>query len=186
MGDISDVDAVDVASFFDRAASELRVAILLAPEAKGDDATAALLRILAEHPRWDIAAELELARDGTEVGVRMTWQTSAGQITDAMGFAPSAYMPMTRRAPHLALAAWTGAYENPNRKHRDPRRVIIGDAPPPDGGDYAVTMERTRESSRTLTAPDEIERKHLRRLAFRLDRRAVEREFPALLRTVDS
>lgn len=185
MGDISDVDADEVARFCDRAASECRVAILLAPQAKGDDHTAVLLRILAQHPRWEIAAEPELARDRTEVGVRMTWQTSAGQLTDVMGFAPSAYMPMTRRAPHLALAAWTGGHENPNRKRHEPRRVIIGDAPPPDGGDYAVTMERTREESKKLRAPDEIERRHLRRLAFRLDRRAIERKFPDLLTSIE-
>ncbi len=183
MGDIRDVDADDVAAFFDRAASDLRVAILLAPQAKGDDATAILLRVLADHPRWDISAAGELARDDAEIGVRMTWRTRAGQTTDAMGFAPSTYMPLTRRAPHLGLAAWTGGHENPKRKRHEPGHVIIGDAPPPELGTYSATMERTRESSRRLTAPDEIEREHLRRLAFRLDRRAVEHEFPALLAT---
>jgi hypothetical protein len=44
-------------------------------------------------------------------------------------------------------------------------------------------MDRTRTLARQLAEPDDVGRTHLRRLGFRLDRRAVQAVFPDLLRT---
>jgi hypothetical protein len=150
---IDQLDTAEVADFFDQAAEQHCVGILLGSRMKGDDDTATLLRLLSEHPRWTITAVPECARDSSEVGIQMTWQTATKLTTDAMGFAPSAFMPATRRAPYLALAAWTGGHENSKRKSPSPHCVIIGDAPPPEGGEYGITMDRTREWSKRLVEP---------------------------------
>lgn len=180
LGDVSAVDSEEIADFMDRAGNARRVAMLLGPDIKSDDEIATLLRVLAKHPRWDIQSKPELARDETEIGVCMRWTTSAGRTTHGMGFAPSAYMPVSRRGPFVALAAWTGGHENPHRRMSDPDHVIIGDAPPPDG-DYKSMMSKTRERSNQLQCLESIGRTELRQRGFRLDHRAIEREFPALL-----
>ncbi len=176
-----ELDASSITAFFDLAAQRKSVGVLLGPKIRSDDDTVMLLRALDDHPRWTIAGSQALARDSAEVGVQMTLQTAAGSSTDAMGFAPSAFMPTTRRAPYLALAAWTGGYENPNRKGSTPGWVTMGDAPPPELGSYDVTWERTRTASQRLAEPDDVGKRKLRRLAFRLDRRAVTNGFPELL-----
>lgn len=176
----SAVDTDEIADFMDRAGIARRVAVLLGPDMRNSDEIATLLRVLAEHPRWAIQSKPELARDDGEVGVCMTWTTSAGQTTHAMGFAPLAYMPASRRGPFPAIAAWTGGHENPHRTNQSPDHVIVGDAPPPDG-DYDGMMTKTRDRSKQLRCLESIGRKNLRQLGFRLDRRAIERVFPALL-----
>jgi len=47
------------------------------------------------------------------VGVQ--WSTQNGDVSDTMGFAPLPSMPVTRRAPYFAIAAWPGGRENPER-----------------------------------------------------------------------
>jgi hypothetical protein len=38
-----------------------------------------------------------------------------GDISDAMGFAPLPWMPVTRRSPYFAIAAWPGGRGNTER-----------------------------------------------------------------------
>ncbi|NVB38795.1 hypothetical protein G6O69_13220 [Pseudenhygromyxa sp. WMMC2535] len=177
----SAVDPAAVADFLDEAGQSGRVGVLLGVNLRGDDETASFLGALSSHPRWEISADPQLARDGREVGVRSTWTTSEGLRTDAMGFAPSAFMPVSRRAPYLALAAWTGGHANAQLERPKHGEVGMGDAPPPRDVDYEKSMDLTHRWSKRVREPSEIGHKLLRRLSFRLDKAAVERSFPTLL-----
>lgn len=44
---------------------------------------------------------------------------SAWPSRSALGFAPLGTMPVTRRAPYVALGIWAGGYDNPFRKRPD-------------------------------------------------------------------
>jgi hypothetical protein len=71
-----------------------------------------------------------------------------------MGFAPLGSMPVTRRAPFVALAAWTGPKRNPQKSKKmkapdRPDEVGFVDMPPiqPDLHDsmWDATRKRVRE-----------------------------------------
>jgi hypothetical protein len=51
--------------------------------------------------------------------VAMRWASSAALQSSVMGFAPFGTMPVTRRAPYVAVALWPCGYDNPRRKKPD-------------------------------------------------------------------
>ena len=85
--------------------------------------------------------------DDTVVG--LWWTTSGGQMSSVMGLAPLGEMPVTRRAPHVALVLWPGAHLNdhpkPKRSETEvgltscrlPKHLLEADA-------YMTAWDRTR------------------------------------------
>ena len=76
----------------------------------------------AENPRW---AGTELAPPSGGLDVALTWKAPCGKLSRVMGLAPIGTMPVTRRAPYVALAAWTGDHANPWNRPQTPRNVVM-------------------------------------------------------------
>jgi hypothetical protein len=168
------IDPDEVEIMLDQCAAEERVALLLFPRMRDAREVAELVRVLATHPRWRACVDPAMARDASEVGLRLTWTTREQRTTNAMGFAPLGYMPVTRRAPYVALAAWTGGHSNPIRTQKNEQEVTMGDAPPRmERPKYKVTLQETREHTARLIEND-VAVEILRNLAFRLPRTVVE------------
>ena len=160
--------ATEVAGFLDDAGERSRVAIIFAPTARTENEIIALIQAVSAHERWTVRVRDDLARDPDEVGVQMTWTTEAGDSTDAMGFAPTGHMPLSRRAPFTALVVWTGGHENPHRAKPIPGMVGVGDSPPVKPEVYDSTMMMTKTRSQVIRSVDGATKGQLRQLAFRV------------------
>jgi hypothetical protein len=117
------LEAKDVAlldDFVVGAAEERSLAIVAVPELRTSHDIAELLLVLAQNPRWlvTLPESGDHPHDDTVVG--LWWRTADGSLTSVMGLAPLGEMPVTRRAPHVALVLWGGEHLNP---HPKPRRV---------------------------------------------------------------
>ena len=143
--------AANVASFLDDAGELSRVAIIFAPMVRTEGEIMARVQAVSAHERWTVRLRDDLARSPDEVGVQMTWTTKAGDSTDAMGFAPTGYMPLSRRAPFTALVVWTGGHENSHRVKPVPGMVGVGDSPPVKPDVYDSTMVMTKNRSQFIT-----------------------------------
>lgn len=167
------IDTDEVEIILDQCAEEERVALLLFPRMRGVEEIAELVRTLDTHPRWRACIDPAMARDADEVGLRLTWTTREKRTTNAMGFAPLGYMPVTRRAPYVAVAAWTGGHSNSIRSTKSEGEVTMGDAPPKmERAKYKVTLQKTREQTGRLIEGD-VAVEILRNLAFRLPQAVV-------------
>jgi hypothetical protein len=75
--------------------------------------------------RWKLRTRGQSPTGNALVGVE--WITANGDISDAMGFAPLPSMPVPRRAPYFAIAAWPGAPLNPERGVKPTPRARAGE-----------------------------------------------------------
>lgn len=75
--------------------------------------------------RWKLRARGQSPTGNALVGVE--WTTANGDISDAMGFAPLPSMPVPRRAPYFAIAAWPGGQLNPERGIKPTPRARAGE-----------------------------------------------------------
>ena len=123
-------DHDEAAAFIDGTVARDVVAILLFPAIRTAAATADLLLHLSKSERWKVVAEpwrsgFEKA-DALPFGLR--WKTSTDCIEcDAMGLGPIGTMPVTRRAPYVAIVIWGGPHKNDHVK-KGPR-VGVASAP---------------------------------------------------------
>lgn len=102
----------DVGSIFDACGAQHRAAIIVFPQVRDEAGLVALLHGLArDSPRWRLRSR---EAEGT-VHLGLDWITAAGDVSDTMGFAPFASMPVPRRAPYVAIGAWPGGRDNPFR-----------------------------------------------------------------------
>jgi hypothetical protein len=114
-----DVDAIG--SFVDGTAPTEVVAVVLFPSLRTAADVVDALLALTRDERW------QLADAGWPVGqaradstaLSLTWRTKSGGLSEAMGIAPLGTMPVTRRAPYVAIVAWGGPHLN---KHIRPPR----------------------------------------------------------------
>lgn len=98
----------ELSEFFVGAAHEGRAAVAVFPKLGCEAEVVALLRTLAQGgERWSVSEHVSDSNDGILVSVR--WRTDHGDWSSTMGLAPLPAMPVTRRAPFVALAAWPGA-----------------------------------------------------------------------------
>lgn len=93
--------------------------IALFPWVAAESNLVEIIATLAQRPRWRvrIVDGLDIPRACTPVGV--WYETTNGELSSAMGFAPLLAMPVTRRAPLVAIGAWAGGYENQFIKRRN-------------------------------------------------------------------
>lgn len=129
VGEVSSLE-----STIDGAAVLGQVVVVAFPRARATRDAATLLRTLVTSTRWSVAGVpwATAPRDGCTL-VGLTYKTSSGDISSVMGLGPFGEMPVTRRAPYMAIALWAGGRKNPRNPH--PREGEVGflDAPLPPG-----------------------------------------------------
>lgn len=147
----------DLAGFFRGAAANERPGIAVFPEFRTTDDIVGLLVGLAGRSGWSLAHAdwRQHARDDELVG--LWWHTPMGMRTSVMGFAPLGSMPVTRRAPFVAIAAWTGPKRNPQKAKKmkapdPPDEVGFVDMPPPQAETHDSMWDATRKRVRELKA----------------------------------
>jgi len=102
---------------------------MIFPSLRTHEDVADACRILSRSPRWKAERQsYSCAVTGCE-GLRMDWTTRSGMRSAAMGFAPFGEMPVTRRAPYVALALWTGERLNPFHSRGPAGTVSMAHAP---------------------------------------------------------
>jgi len=99
--------------------------------------------------------------------VDVAWKTANGKYTSVMGFAPLGCMPVTRRAPYVALALWPGDHENAWLKQQD-ELGIIGAPHGMDRNRHKAQMKTTNERVKVLLELPAEDAEELRRVTFAL------------------
>jgi hypothetical protein len=72
------------------------------------------LNALGSDGRWALRKRKRTSPTGG-VLVGLEWTTSRHDVSETMGFAPFASMPVPRRAPYVAIATWPAGRANPFR-----------------------------------------------------------------------
>lgn len=99
---------------FDEHAKAARAVIAVFPGIDSEASCIDFLNALATDERWTLRKRKKSSpTGGTLVGLE--WTTSNGDVSETMGFAPFATMPVPRRAPYVAIATWPAGRSNPFR-----------------------------------------------------------------------
>lgn len=99
---------------FDEHAKADRAVIAVFPMIATEGALVEFLNALGTDSRWRVRRRSKTSpRGGILVGLE--WTTRSRDISETMGFAPFATMPVPRRAPYVAIATWPGGRSNPFR-----------------------------------------------------------------------
>jgi hypothetical protein len=132
-----------------------------------------LVVALRQSDRWDVAEEEGAPADSAPgLRIAMTRRTANGQQSRVMGLAPLGSMPVTRRAPYVALCAWLGAHANEHRPRQPGATNFVGFADMPSGVADRTRHDALFDGSRKATEEmarqtDEGSPGH--KLTFRLD-----------------
>jgi hypothetical protein len=98
-------------SFFDDCARSERAAFVLFPSIRFERELLPVLYQLGCDPRWEVR-DHSTYEPYSNILYGLEWKTAGGDVTDTMGFGPFGAMPVSRRAPYVALAAWPGGRSN--------------------------------------------------------------------------
>ncbi|MBN4049554.1 hypothetical protein JYT86_00690 [bacterium AH-315-N03] len=145
-----------IESFLDGAGDQKSAAVIVLPKSRAERQIIQLLTLLSDRPRWRVDRvhwKPKRARDDVLIG--LWWETTSGDRTSVMGLAPLGSMPATRRAPYLALIAWTGGRENAHWKKGSDGEVGLVDMPLPAGMDeeqYRAAFSSTLGEAKRLYA----------------------------------
>lgn len=133
LADLTEADVLQLDTFVDEAAEKANFAVILFPRVRTPRGVGRLLKTFATGDRWQIERVpwRKHARDGAGL-VGLYFRTKEGLRSSVMGFAPIGCMPVTRRAPYVALAVWAGGKLN---EHKRSPEGMVGfiDAPVLDG-----------------------------------------------------
>lgn len=147
----------DVESFLDGASDLGAVGVVVLPELRAPEEICALLDLLGRRPRWRVAERKWKAYPRPDVLVGVWLKTRRGDETSVMGLAPLGTMPAMRRAPYVAITAWTGGFSNPFWTTPTPGRVGLVNMPLPGSMKedayekaYASTKDEVDAMKRTL------------------------------------
>lgn len=143
----------EIESLFDAAARERAAAVVVFPELRTALDVCDLLALLAGRARWQIRRASWKKHKRADLLVSMLWTTASGEVTSVMGLAPLGSMPATRRAPYVALVAWTGGRENEHWTKQKPGEVSLVDMPLPEGmspAKYRTAFASTRRRVKRL------------------------------------
>jgi hypothetical protein len=99
---------------FDEHARFDRAVIAVFPRIATEVSFVEFLNALGTDSRWKVRRRSKPSPTGG-VLVGLEWTTGSGEISETMGFAPFASMPVPRRAPYVAIATWPGGRSNPFR-----------------------------------------------------------------------
>jgi hypothetical protein len=147
----------ELAGFFTGAANIERPGIAVFPDLRTADDVVSLLVGLAGKPGWSLARAEWRKHPREDELVSLWWRTPAGLRTSVMGFAPLGSMPVTRRAPFVAIAAWAGPKLNPQKSKKmkapdPPDEVGFVDMPPLPPDKHDQMWDTTRDNVRELKA----------------------------------
>jgi hypothetical protein len=106
------------------AASAEQLAVAVFPDVGTGAQLRAFIDLLGATPGWTVVRVRPELPERYAVDVR--WRSSPALESSVTGFAPLGTMPVTRRAPYVAVALWPCGYDNPRRKRPDPF-VGLGD-----------------------------------------------------------
>ena len=178
--DLNDDDLGDVEASWDAAADRGDFVALLFPRLRYAHEIASVLAVLARAERWRLAraewGRVERAEDGP---LSVHWLTKEGHRSPAMGTAPLGSMPVTRRAPYVALVVWPGSHANPRRQSKEGVGFVDGEHRLGDAAyDKAWSATRTEVRRQLGDPPDDAEA--LRDVAFILPKVITEAVFEAL------
>lgn len=136
------------------------------------------LRVLAAGNRWTITEEQPEGLVTDDVLIGIEWKIRDGLASSAMGLAPFATMPVTRRAPYVCIAAWPGDHDNPHWKLYEEGIVHFLDT---NLSRLRLTPAKYRSLTKgSMAATKELlselgdDARHYRRAAFRLQPSAAE------------
>lgn len=116
--EIADLDfAAHVSSNFAAAAVSGNFPLAIFPRILNEAHLKSLLEVFGAHPHWRLE---EFARDSTTSSLELCWQSPVGHWCNIVGFAPFSDMPVTRRAPFVALGCWPGGHDNCFLKAKKP------------------------------------------------------------------
>lgn len=146
----------EVESFLDAAAQERAAAIVVFPELRSAEDICALLRLLQGRERWRLESVPWKRHPRADLLLGLWWRTAAGDRTSVMGLAPLGTMPATRRAPYVALVAWTGGHENEHWTKRTPGEVGLVNMRLPSSlapiDKYRAAFQTTRDTVKEIKA----------------------------------
>lgn len=110
--DTTPIDVTAIDALLD--SQPARPAILLAPEARTANDIARLTKSLRSSSRWTASVAVAPGPRANCAALDVRWTIADGGSTSVVGFAPLGCMPVTRRAPYVALALWPSnhAYEH--------------------------------------------------------------------------
>jgi hypothetical protein len=97
------------------------------------------------------------------------WRTKAGAMSSVIGFAPLRSMPITRRAPYVAMTVWPGARSN--QFARAPVSDTLGIVDSAHGltkDEYDARWKKTRGLVKEMFLHEREDATFLRDVAFRL------------------
>jgi len=129
----------EIDAAFDLGAGERMPTIALFPRIRTEDGLVQQLHRLAEGKRWRVSPQAPKGLTTDDFLVGIEWTTSTGLTSMPMGFAPLCTMPVTRRAPYVALGTWPGAHANPHTHRRPPSPQVV------DFLDAALPLPLSRE-----------------------------------------
>jgi hypothetical protein len=170
--------------FFEQSRHEGTFPFVLLPRLRDASGIARLIALLTSSRRWEVARIpwTSCSAPRSDVAVGLFWRTPNDLRAAAMGFAPLGSMPVTRRAPYVALALWPGDRENPYFDKSPPGNVSFADA---NTGLTRETHEKlwetsARDSRDMLRDPfDDVV--WMRRVTFCLPEPDVARYLPNLM-----
>jgi hypothetical protein len=157
-------------SIFDANADADRAVIAVFPRITTEQALVDLINTLGRE-RWRVRRRAKTSPSGAAL-IGLDWVTKRGDVSETMGFAPFASMPVPRRAPYVAIATWPGGRSNPMRgKGSTPagRDGVVSflDAPHGlDGEQYEAHWENTMSRVSALMAIPPDDASLYRRAAF--------------------
>jgi hypothetical protein len=161
------IDLAAIAGFIDGTATNEVVAVVLFPSVRTPADLAHTLLTLCGDPRWQLGEESwPKGRERADsVALSLTWKTVSGDLSDAMGVAPLGTMPVTRRAPYVAIVVWGGSHLNLHIRKTD--RVGVASAPTGlDKAEHGRLMKITDERVRELLREPADDAEWLRHVGF--------------------
>tara|TARA_B100001750_G_scaffold241194_1_gene252206 strand:- start:686 stop:1333 length:648 start_codon:yes stop_codon:yes gene_type:complete len=154
-----DADTVDdINASLDGCGVAERAACLIFPSVTTPDGIVDLLQRLSTDERWS-CRRFERASDMLCV----EWRTASGRTSRALGLAPMLSMPVTRRAPYVAIALWPGQ----QKKRKQPREDVgFIDMPSNlDSKKHRALISASTKNANAILGDDAAE--HWREVAFR-------------------
>ncbi|MFO0734662.1 MAG: hypothetical protein U0270_02230 [Labilithrix sp.] len=185
LDELTEADVVQLDTFIDEAGAEGNFAVVLLPRVRTPRGIVRLLRTLATGDRWR-AARVPWRRHPREGAalVGLHFKTVHGDESSVMGFAPLGCMPVTRRAPYVALAVWAGAKSNSFKPSPEgsigfvDAPVLAKDDTPVTEGAHQVMWSATLERVKLLLGDPPEDDFKLKDVAFCLPEVNVAELFP--------
>lgn len=158
---ISESTPDEINDHFDSAHAASFAGVMIFPHIRNRLDLDRLLELLAANERW---CRTETTAHGHR-DVRLQWTTPHGALSETMGLAPLLSMPVTRRAPYVAIAAWPGEPQDPAASET----AFIDMNSDLDEALHRTKLKQTQSLTRTMLAGDAHAKHALRKIAFCLD-----------------